>query len=125
MTVARFYRELMGMLDDLDLTTQIWPVPVELPDAIPGDAGPGDHAVLWADRPAPPRWCAQLRPARDAGGLLARGLQRVVLAGGEGEGGVLRLRLPRTAGAEKAGWDREALERPDEAPSWSSTPSCP
>lgn len=33
--VSAFYAELMGMLDDLGLPTDIWPVPVELPDAIP------------------------------------------------------------------------------------------
>lgn len=35
MTVRDFYIELMGMLEALDLGTEIWPVPVELPDAIP------------------------------------------------------------------------------------------
>ncbi|MCK0112718.1 DUF5996 family protein [Ornithinimicrobium sp. F0845] len=35
MTVADFYARLAGLLDQLDLTTEIWPVPVELPDAIP------------------------------------------------------------------------------------------
>lgn len=35
MTVAAFYRELMALLEDLDLATPIWPVPVELHDAIP------------------------------------------------------------------------------------------
>lgn len=34
-SVQDFYAELMALLDELDLTTQIWPVPVELPDAIP------------------------------------------------------------------------------------------
>lgn len=34
-SVKQFHAELMGLLDDLDLTTEIWPVPVELPDAIP------------------------------------------------------------------------------------------
>ncbi len=34
-TVRDFHAELSGLLDDLDLTTDIWPVPVELPDAIP------------------------------------------------------------------------------------------
>jgi hypothetical protein len=33
--VKDFYTELKGLLDELDLTTEIWPVPVELPDAIP------------------------------------------------------------------------------------------
>jgi len=35
MTVRDFYIELMGLLEALDLGTEIWPVPVELPDAIP------------------------------------------------------------------------------------------
>ncbi|WP_082566974.1 DUF5996 family protein [Janibacter sp. Soil728] len=35
MTVADFYARLTALLDDLDLSTDIWPVPVELPDAIP------------------------------------------------------------------------------------------
>lgn len=35
MSVRRFYTRFMAMLADLDLETSIWPVPVELPDAIP------------------------------------------------------------------------------------------
>lgn len=35
MPVRSFYAELSGILADLDLTTHIWPVPVEIPDAIP------------------------------------------------------------------------------------------
>jgi len=35
MTVRDFYIKLMGLLDSLDLGTEIWAVPVELPDAIP------------------------------------------------------------------------------------------
>jgi hypothetical protein len=34
-SVKDFYVELMELLDGLDLVTDIWPVPVELPDAIP------------------------------------------------------------------------------------------
>ena len=33
--VAEFYELVMSMLDDLGLTTSIWPMPVEIPDAIP------------------------------------------------------------------------------------------
>jgi hypothetical protein len=33
--VAEFYGDLMRLLDDLDLTTAIWPMPVEVEDAIP------------------------------------------------------------------------------------------
>ncbi|GAA2738462.1 DUF5996 family protein [Actinocorallia aurantiaca] len=33
--VADFYHRMMTSLDALDLSTPIWPVPVELPDAIP------------------------------------------------------------------------------------------
>jgi hypothetical protein len=35
MSVKDFYAQLTGALDDLALTTEIWPVPVELPEAIP------------------------------------------------------------------------------------------
>jgi hypothetical protein len=35
MPVKEFYAELMGMLDAVDLSTDIWPVPVEIHDAIP------------------------------------------------------------------------------------------
>lgn len=35
MAVKDFYAEFMGALDSLDLHTDIWPVPVELPDYIP------------------------------------------------------------------------------------------
>lgn len=34
-SVRDFHAELMGRLDDLDLSTEIWPVPVEIADAIP------------------------------------------------------------------------------------------
>lgn len=34
-SVKEFYAELMELLAALDLATEIWPVPVELPDAIP------------------------------------------------------------------------------------------
>jgi hypothetical protein len=33
--VADFYGEVMRLLDELDVATPIWPVPVEIPDAIP------------------------------------------------------------------------------------------
>lgn len=34
-SVAEFHRSVMAMLDELGLSTTIWPVPVEIPDAIP------------------------------------------------------------------------------------------
>jgi len=34
-SVADFYAEIMRLLDELDVATEIWPVPVEIPDAIP------------------------------------------------------------------------------------------
>ncbi|HSP60503.1 MAG TPA: DUF5996 family protein [Ornithinimicrobium sp.] len=34
-SVRDFHAELMGRLDELDLATEIWPVPVEIPGAIP------------------------------------------------------------------------------------------
>ena len=34
-SVRDFHHELMTRLDELDLGTEIWPVPVEIPDAIP------------------------------------------------------------------------------------------
>jgi hypothetical protein len=34
-TVADFYAEVMGMLGELGIATEIWPVPVEIPEAIP------------------------------------------------------------------------------------------
>ena len=37
MTVSTFYAELNRILERLGLATEIWPVPVELPDAIPFD----------------------------------------------------------------------------------------
>lgn len=40
-TVAQFYAEIMRSLDALGLTTQIWPVPVEIVEAVPF---PEDHA---------------------------------------------------------------------------------
>jgi hypothetical protein len=46
--VADFYAATMGLLDDLGLSTEIWPMPVEIPDAI---AFPEDtvHASYDAD----------------------------------------------------------------------------
>jgi hypothetical protein len=46
--VADFYAATMGLLDDLGLSTEIWPMPVEIPDAI---AFPDDtvHASYDAD----------------------------------------------------------------------------
>jgi hypothetical protein len=35
MSVARFYRSFMHLLDDMGLHTDIWPVPVEIPGAVP------------------------------------------------------------------------------------------
>ncbi len=35
--VADFYRDVMAVLDELGLSTEIWPMPVEIPDAIPFD----------------------------------------------------------------------------------------
>lgn len=37
MTVADFHASVMGMLDELGLSTPIWTMPVEIPDAIPFD----------------------------------------------------------------------------------------
>src|SRR6478752_9816867 len=34
-TVAHFHAAVMTMLDELGVSTEIWPVPVEIPDAIP------------------------------------------------------------------------------------------
>jgi hypothetical protein len=34
-TVADFHHEVMSMLDDLGVATEIWPVPVEIPGAVP------------------------------------------------------------------------------------------
>ena len=36
-TVAVFYAEVMALLDDLGLSTPIWSMPVEIPDAVPFD----------------------------------------------------------------------------------------
>ena len=35
--IADFYREVMGVLDELGLATEIWPMPVEIEGAIPFD----------------------------------------------------------------------------------------
>jgi hypothetical protein len=40
MPVADFHRQVMAALEALDLATPIWPMPVEIPDAIPFDT---DH----------------------------------------------------------------------------------
>jgi hypothetical protein len=45
--VAEHYTAIMAMLDDLDLSTPIWTMPVEIPDAIPFDE---DHVHGAYDR---------------------------------------------------------------------------
>jgi len=47
-TVADFHAAVMTMLDELDVSTDIWPVPVEIPDAIPF-ADDDVHAAYDAD----------------------------------------------------------------------------
>ena len=132
--IAQFYREVMATLDELGVSTHIWPMPVEIADAIAFDRdtlhvaydqaavhrfwlalvqinrvfeifrarylgkvspvhffwGAADLAVTrFSGRPAPkhPGRCAQLRPARHVGGVLARGEQRRYWPGPDGEGG--------------------------------------
>lgn len=36
-SVANFYQKIFGLLDDLDIVVEIWPIPSELPDPIPLD----------------------------------------------------------------------------------------
>ena len=48
-TVADFYREVMAALDALDLPTAIWPMPVEIPGAIPFDVDT-EHASYDAEQ---------------------------------------------------------------------------
>lgn len=48
-SVSAFYEEVMGKLDELRLTTRIWPVPVEIERAIPF-ADDHDHAAYDADQ---------------------------------------------------------------------------
>jgi Family of unknown function (DUF5996) len=45
-TIAAFYGEVMSTLDDLGLSTQIWTMPVEIPDAVPFES---DHQHLAYD----------------------------------------------------------------------------
>jgi len=47
-TVADFHAAVMTMLDELGVSTEIWPVPVEIPDAIPF-ADDDVHAAYDAD----------------------------------------------------------------------------
>ncbi len=58
---------------------------------------PRRHALLGPTGAAAPRWCAELRAARHARGVLARGEQRRLLARPRRRGRVLLLRLSRTA----------------------------
>jgi hypothetical protein len=54
--VNDFYRAIIEMLDELDVATEIWPVPVEIPDAIPF---PDDRAHASYDADAVQRfWLA-------------------------------------------------------------------
>jgi hypothetical protein len=46
--VADFYAAVVGLLDELGVTTEIWPVPVEIPEAIPF-ADDRTHASYDAD----------------------------------------------------------------------------
>ena len=56
-SVADFHRELMARLDELDLATPIWTMPVEIEGAIPFDRDE-EHASYDAD--AAQRWWRQL-----------------------------------------------------------------
>lgn len=54
--VAEFHDEVMSMLDELGVSTSIWPVPVEIPGAVPFA---DDHAHATYDRDAARRfWLA-------------------------------------------------------------------
>ncbi|MGZ4768588.1 MAG: DUF5996 family protein, partial [Ilumatobacteraceae bacterium] len=46
-SVADFYAAVMRLLDELDLSTHIWTMPVEIPDAVPFDQ---DHVHATYDR---------------------------------------------------------------------------
>ena len=63
-----------------------------------GCVRPGGHPVLRPARAHASRRRAELRPARDVGGLLARGEQRRILARPGRRGRLLLLRLPRPPG---------------------------
>jgi hypothetical protein len=43
-SVADFYTAVMNTLDELDLSTEIWPMPVEIEDAIPFDEDEEHHS---------------------------------------------------------------------------------
>ena len=62
-----------------------------------GGARPRGHAVLRPHRAAAPGRRAELRAARHARGVLARGQQRRLLAGTRRRGHLLLLRLPGAA----------------------------
>jgi hypothetical protein len=47
--VADFYSDVMGVLDELELSTDIWTMPVEIPDAIPFDTDK-QHVAYDADQ---------------------------------------------------------------------------
>jgi Family of unknown function (DUF5996) len=47
--VADFYRDVMAVLDELGLSTDIWTMPVEIPDAIPFDTDK-QHVAYDADQ---------------------------------------------------------------------------
>jgi len=47
--VSAFYRDVMAVLDELGLSTDIWTMPVEIPDAIPFDADQ-QHVVYDGDQ---------------------------------------------------------------------------
>lgn len=46
--IADFYRDVMDVLDELGLTTDIWAMPVEIPDAVPFDTD-REHSTYDAD----------------------------------------------------------------------------
>jgi Family of unknown function (DUF5996) len=61
-TVADFHAEFMGLLDELGLSTTIWTMPVELPDAIAFDSD-DVHMAYDADQ-VHRWWLAQVQIAR-------------------------------------------------------------
>ena len=61
-SVADFYAEVMSVLDELGLTTRIWTMPVEIPDAIPFDQ---DHVHASYDADQVQRfWLALVKMSR-------------------------------------------------------------
>jgi hypothetical protein len=86
--VADFYRGVMGLLDELGLDTDIWTMPVELPDAIPSSRTPSTPATTASPSTGSGwRWCSRSGSSSCSGAVSSARPARAPVLGGARPGG--------------------------------------